>query len=509
MPIYYPSALVGLLVRLEKPVPKGMAPEDAAAEPTYSPKPVLPGKRMAEMVQVDETDPYAFVIGVQPRDVEWTEKAAREANDARVTLAWSDLPLDPRTVRSCVVQVFAGQVDASSWQQGATARNGEIVGRSVVTPTEGNLRFIGHVDEMALTSGENGAELSLRCRDFTALLLDKEIPGETLKKLNLSQPLLPAVQQVLASLPATASMPVVPDPDILAECMLAKLSAGDQRQVLGTTGASKQGSPEQSSAKVTYWDLITGLCLTAGFVPIVELYRLRIRRPLTLYTESAALAPKMVWGGNLSDLKITRKWARSALQPIEVRCADWHGKGIIVSRYPADARAEASPAGKGSTVTYRLKVVHGKAKAQCDAIAQAVYLESAQGQCEVEMTTQDMLSFPSPGESPVDLLTLHAGAPVLVVMKDVRTGQTTALFRPETVDEMQGKSPAAIAVDLQRRGVKPSVATVLATALAQGKHINAFRVQQITHKISSDDGYSCAIKCGTYLEIDPAKAGGL
>lgn len=493
MGVYYPSVAVELLLRLEE----GAGPSAVQAEQPRTGQGVpVPAGGLQQLLSVPGTDPYSHRLVFRPAAASWERNTPREADTAEVSLRWRDLPLDPRSIRSAVLLIYAGVIPAEWWSPGVSAVAESEARLSYIARSRGNLRFVGHADKWDLDAGESGDGLTFSARDFTALLIDRPVPTSVLRAVQLGAPLLQAVAEIVHSLPATQGLPVVADPDIdQAPLLLSSL-----RHVLSADG-TRGGRHGLAGEQTTYWDLVTDLCLASGVVPVVEIDQLRLRRPRTLYAGRQAGVPSMVWGANLSRLGLSRSFGRTALQPIEVRCFDPRSKRTESARFPANPRAAATPGGSGSDVTYRIKVVHGVDPARLAAIAEATYYEAAQQQLEVELETRDMSSF-GVDMREASLLGLAAGDPLNVLVRDPEQGTLQELFRPLTVAQARSWSPDQIAGELQRRGLSRTVSAAMATALRQADTLSTFRVKRASHSFDAETGYNCSISGTSFITVD-------
>lgn len=494
MPIYYPSAVVEIALRFQEPV--GQAGQQAVAR-SLDPTPQPSGQPMAEMRQDDPADPYSWRMVCQPLDARWEVNTAREADTCMVRLPFADLPFDPRSIRSAVLGLYLGTVTADDFAAGIGQRSEPAQGRrSYIRRTKENLRFLGHTDEWRLELGDNGDELTLEARDFTALLIDHPVPTDVLRSIRYGRPLDEVVAELVHSLPSCASMPVQSE-----DADDRPLEQQALRHVLGAGGKTRSG--EAKGVQTTYWDLVTDLCLLSGVVPVIVRDMLWLRSPRSLYVDRPVEAATMVWGGNIKEMRLSRRFGRTKVQPIEVRCFDPVAKITAAAKYPDEqtAKAEATPSGRGGSVTYQVKVVHGVQAAQLPRIAEALYLELAHQQLEATISTEDMASFGGDNSDP-DLLELQAGDPLNILVRDIANPNgRLPLFRPALAEEIRSSSPAELAERLRRRGMKPSVASQLALALRQASRLATFRVRSCSHKLHHEQGYSCTIETSSFAEV--------
>lgn len=496
MSVFYPATVVELHVRLEEPGRSRVV----ETPPATNAAPLPPGG-LRELLSTSATDPYSISVALVPRSVRWSVNSVRVADTAEASISWRDLPIEPRSVRSAVLLVYACALAPEDFAAGVEP-GGDGAGRrrSYCPTTRENLRFAGHVDQVRRTSGEQGDLLSLTARDFTALLIDRPVPTAVLRRINFSAPLLSVVAEIVHSLPATATMPIVADPDLLAEGIgLVPLTASSLRHALDAEGKTKIPAAIEA-AQTTYWDLITDLCVLSGVVPVVELDTLRLRKPRTVFSGTVRKAPLLVWGGNLSRFDLSRSFGRTKEEPVEVRCFDPATKTTNVARYPKDdARPKSTPSGEGSSTTYHVRVVYDVPGDRLEALAEAIYRELSVQATEVELETREVSSWEVDARE-ADLLRLVAGDPVNVYARATDGGALVPLFRQETISEFLESSPQEIAGELTRRGIRPSVAPALASALRQAEKLSVFRCQEANHDFG-EDGYKVTIKATTFATV--------
>ena len=520
MSVYYPSAVVDVALRFQEPPGQpGQAAETGKPNPTLAPP--AKGSPVAALTQTDPLDPYSLLVTFSPASVQWGSNPAREADTGSATIEFGDMPFDPRSIRSAVVSIYAGNVPADDFAAGVQGSNEPTQGRrSYVQRTRANLRFVGHVDTWDYSS--DGEQITMAARDFTGLLIDKQVPTTVLEAIQWGEPLPNVVAAVVHSFPATATMPVVWDATGPDGPQAPPMAQQMQRHVQGADG--KTPTDKAQTSETTYWDLVTDLCVVAGVVPLIYLDKLYLLQPRTLFQSTADKAPTMVWGGNIERMSISRKFGRLKTQPVEVRCFYPGEKETAFARFPESDQAEAdvqagqqikgakrastklkadgTPSGKGGSITYRVKDVShlGVTKDQLPKIAEGLYLELSHQQMEVTLDTADMASF---GQDPTsaDLLSLRAGDPVNVLVRDIRNPQgSLPLFNPVTLAAVQMMSPQELADDLVRRGIARTVAPALSRALKQSSRLSTFRTRKATHKLGTD-GYSCSVQCAAFAEI--------
>lgn len=373
-----------------------------------------------------------------PIDMEWTRNDINEADEASITLDWSDLPLDPRALRDCRVVLYCSDVRSPD-------RTLAISDRSAV-------RFIGFVDEVEVDFGEDGERLSLRCRDYTGRLIDTKLGA---KSVRVDRPLSACIREILALVPPYAG---------------AELKIEDDRPVKAATGKATWTPP----SGVSCWDAIVGLAKELGQTPRWELGRLVVSSPQPV---AAADARIVVYGDQVERMTLKRSLNPVATKRIVFRALDTGSRRVLEGVWPppGDDRGEVAytlPAGAWSSATLRDR-------------AKQVFTTWERRQVGGTFETSAMSDLDD-----ADLVGLASGDPVYLRARGV--DPTRVL----------GKSRGQLAAYLRDHGLAPTVANALAQAWSSSEDLaTLFYVIRARHRWASDDGYRLTCDFGNVIEV--------
>jgi len=404
---------------------------------------------------LDEVATYDVV----PKSVEVTANSFRQADTFGLELDYTDLPFDPRTIRSVLVAIY--MADVRDPQQ-------------VVSVTEReHLRFLGYVDEPETMLGDSGESVSLGGRDYTGLFLDYAWRDGL---INVDRPFKRVVEDIAATVPGAGGVLL----DIPAGVAAAKVSDRIGR----TQYAPREGDDA--------WTILAELCQLLGVLPVFHLDTLEVRSADTFGTNTAAF----LYGENLARLKFGRKLNEVRNRQVRVVCWDEKAREAREATWPTEpiiTGRKVSTEGKVSVetapvVTYDVAGSYGQVELR--AIAQTIYEESARQQVEGELETRDMRD----ALGLTDLTQLRNGDAILV-----------QLGRQDAREWMVGPwdMPEAEVIRRLTRGPNP-LNPDAAKALARSRKVAAslaerFYVQQATHRMSRDDGYSLTVRFINYV----------
>ena len=327
---YYPSAKLTLIVRLDEfedsavqatarksiqkpPIKlKGVKDPKGAKLPIGTdpdaPKGVsrpLVGSKNG-MAPTASSDGYTFPIsGIIPKTANLNLNGARTADTLEVSFRWADLPIDPRTVRSCAVIYYLGTVTADEYQRGIAGETRPLESSSgnfaeplnVVESewldkygvTRTNKRFQGWVDKWDVDfSDANEPLVHLTCRDNTCVLIEQDSPPQLSigSKGNIDD----AIATYLSNFPQFSGWSVEYQPHGEDTPSLGKAFtklANKGKNASAGVAPSKGGGGASAGAdtKLSVWDHITDVCRALGLMNRVEGSTIIISPALT-YTAS-------------------------------------------------------------------------------------------------------------------------------------------------------------------------------------------------------------------------------
>lgn len=291
--------------------------------PMPEPERSYPRAIVALQVDVDgEAEPLD--VAVVPRRASVTRRPHTHADTAEVEIDGTQLPFDPRSVRSLALTVHMGQgrgLHDETWRTAATRR------------------FIGFVDTHDGQQDDEDDVVRLKARDLSGPLRDaKPVPAAAVPYY--TDTLASAMQRVLDAVPGGAGLRLVFPSPADAAIPLAGLVPG--RHATGPVGLERD---------MTAWavlEYVAGLC---NRLLNVFLDELRVASPADSYASEAAPRASLVYGqkeANLLRLGSTKKFQRNR-RGIRVVGWDPEARARLEADYPPDDqvpnRNRTAPAG--------------------------------------------------------------------------------------------------------------------------------------------------------------------
>lgn len=436
------------------------------------------------------------------------ERAGLNApNTFSITMNYTDAPFDPRSIRSCGVELMIGVIPPEQAYQGLelgqTRGDGSLVstiGDQADGSIYGATRIVGFVDEWTVKYSGDGDVITLEGRDMSAPLRDLKLnPGDS---IDLSLPLDEGIQELLDTVSPTTSGVVV-------------RYAGDGQPPVPSGAAPHRRRPRRGKVarrsrrgdeEMTLWDHITDVCAAVGMIPLVKDFEVVVSEARTLYSTSDAL--RMVYGKNLDSLEFTRRLAGIKVPTIEVRCYDqsigrtrWarypvrrgeRASGILgVTNPPSPLRAnEITPSGANPTESIRTKTVSGVTDTKVlERIARNAFEQIGRQEIEGQFSTYEVSTF---GHDPfeVDLLDARPADPVEVLI----VAATSEDGPISTLADLQAFTRARRKQYLASLGWDDSVAARFAALQDANGFQSVFRIQDL--RIDFDNSEGIKIGCG-------------
>lgn len=552
---YYPSAKVRLVVRFDEFGDPGVQAEakkvftkapikmtgtaDKTAQLEATPDPDAPsGVNRLKLVpksgppglaqtQDRSTDKQTFSVGgIIPKQANLGLNGVRQADTLSVTIKFIDLPIDPRVVRSCAIEFYLGTVSAHDFHRGVQGISRTATGEPLnVVPDKyvdndgqqrTNLRFQGWVDEWTVVWDEdNEPAVKLECRDNTTLLIEQEHPPKMF--IDMKLPIDEAVAKYLANFPQFAGLSVEyrpANPDGGIPKLEDKLAKTAFRPNLGPV-ASKGGAAT-SGSKTSVWDYLTDVAGSIGHLIRMDgtVIVLQVARAYlgTEYTgrpddpfngrsaKRRAVAPsarRFIYGRNVSSMKISRKFAKSAPSNIEVRSYHAKRKNVLVARFPlAGDTVQGPQPGDGKEQKWRVFTVSGIDDPKTlRIIAQTVHESISRNELTVGIRTRNLASFGGANLDP-DLLDMHPGDTVeLYVNRD--EDETNTTNKIETLLLAQQRLREFMAA----LGYEGEFADAYAKAYTASGFQTAFKVRTLGFDWSIEDGVVVDVQAINYITV--------
>jgi len=377
----------------------------------------------------------------------------RQAGKFNLTFDFRDLPLDPRMIRACGVEVYLGAVPAQDFAYGITGDTDPVTGqRTSILATAKNgfprtedMLLVGTVDTWAVEHGETSSEVTIEGRDLRGIFLDAKCPVDKLETLDLRKPITEVVKDILGLVPAELGFRV----EVRGEDFLG--SEPSPADVEGLTRVRKGADGKQTKSKppgsetLGYWDIITRYCQLCGCIPYFTGNVLFIRPARQIfdvvdatneYTEThtpfADGRPRLskqerpngtvgyvervvrllIYGQNLSKLSFERKYAGTNVPLVEVVSLDDAQRGagkLLVAQWPPAGSRSAEL--KGTSEKVRISYPGIRDQKRLEQIAQGIYEEIGRSEMGGSCETKDLCSFGGDNADP-DMLRLRPAAAV-------------------------------------------------------------------------------------------------
>lgn len=381
-------------------------------------------------------------LAVIPLSCEWEVSPADQADEATVTLSFDALPLDPRTLRSARLLIYAA--DVLDPRVDLSVSNDQLV------------RFVGHVDEPQVRLDDRGGEIVLSARDYSGRLIAAPWMGHPVA---ISRPLSRVIRGVIE------------DAGVVGYRDL-QISTPDGDPDLGRELGKRQWTPGGRSA----WDVINELARLAGMEARFELDALVLRRPTRVQDRSIAA---FLYGDNVERLTLRRNLNPVARQAVKVRAFDAGARRVREVTWPRDGQA---PGG-----TLNLTLPQG-AWSERTLLRWAEGYYNALGQEEMRGRLETVVMRDRPDDDATDLMALRSG--------DI----LSVRIRSEQADRVAGMSRGQLMAYLRSQGLAPSVAEALAEAWLDAETLaTTYAVSRVHHRLDHEAGYSASIDFRTFL----------
>jgi hypothetical protein len=483
--------------------------------------------------QDSSADKFTHLIGaIVPKTATWNQNGARTSDQLTLEIPFRDLPFDPRVIRSCAVEYYLGTVTADDFaagQQGITradvngndTANGaeplHVCPDSYVDPNgtqRTNLRFEGWVDEWSNDWPEDGEPMiSLECRDNLTLLIDQIAPPKLV--IAAKDPIDKAVATYLSNFPQCEGLTVEYRPsDEEPPTLDASLAKTAFKPELGPSPAKGGASGELKA-----WDYITDVCGALGLICRLEGTNLIIQRARTLTSSNTdqrsddpfkprnlpsgtADKRRMIYGRNINQMIVKRKYGKGSPQNVEVRCYMPRRKKTLVARYPTESDKKvvgsAKPGdGRNDQKWLVWRVAGIENEDTLKNIAQTIYESVGRNEITVSISTKNLASFGGSNTDP-DILDMRAGDSIDVfVNRDLENDEFSTITTIEQILLIQNKAKEF----LMNAGYGADIAQAYADAYSQNGFQTTLRVKNSRYDWSTDTGVKISIDAINYVEI--------
>ncbi len=546
--VWHPACKVRFQIRVEDfaddaPVPAALTVAEGGIESFGKGQVTPPGTRTPAAEEFKELGfdivPYACNI---------ERKSYRDADEIRITIPLSKLPFDPRVIRAATVQIFGGVLDPLQYRDSFDSRKELLLEDAQASGTSNQL-FGGFVDDWEIEMGDHNT-LQVTARDPTSIFVDSELPENALNDLPKTSSIAVAIRQIISGsesgkhkgLEAAKGIRIVVETSTPLPTF-AEIKPPNWFDSNCKVKKGKKRSPNDAQ-KMSYWDMITDLCTSAGFIVFVRLPNSKndararsrgllpapemvITDPRTYYKESTNYGDEKVstdqvrtflYGINLDQLKLRRKYGGVKVPTIELRAFDVRNGKRIRGRFPRRV-VNNKPAVSGTGESEEVQVYHMReivgpnAQARLDDAAASIYQQLARGEFEVQLKTKALAALPrnldpdgvsrrtttQAQSMDADMFQMDAGQPIIVGV-DRALPEADRMSDPTAFEDTLG--PARVSQILK---VSPSIpnelATNIADAMASPFIQKEFRVSKLTMTWAHDRGWEFEIHALNYLDV--------
>ena len=548
--VYYPGCAVVFTLRFDELLLNGKVPPPKNAQELATPgiNDIIgpPSPKIALLSGA--ADRLSKKVGVIPKTASFELPGYRQAPKFNMTLAWRDLPLDPRAVRALGVEIYVGSLSADQFSRNMLFKDSPGLAASLLTSPD-NLILAGTCDSIDTGFDEHGSVLTLEGRGLQGIFLDARIHNESLLDLPVVQPIGALVEALLAragmggkvpvEVEAATEWPGGKEPQVATQDVVTRVNKGRD-------GNKAEMPTKGDSSTILFWDLVVNFCFLVGAVPYFEGHTLRIRPAVNLYQRQAQAKlgktpflnskprtvrtdkgseqfslRRMVYGSNLLNFRLSRKLAGSSKLPtIRVVCndpdAETPGKGQVLEAQwpPKDAEdkqktSSVAPNGGESKEELMTIPVYGiKDITRLTQIAHALYEEICRNEISGSASTKDLASLGG-GNGDTDLLRLRPGDPVEFLV------DATGLrgFPPIVSDAnlLASQSPEeATRLLAEQLGDRDLAALIVGTSRGQFQGLqDFFHVQTVKYGWAVESGIAVDFDFQNYVEARYEDATGL
>lgn len=542
---YYPGARVSLVVRFDDPkrrrfnrnpttLPvtrlKNKFPQVLNLESQPDGKIVLvpkgsnvkPSNLMPSSLAIGGDALTQVVGGIIPMRASLSINGIRTAATLTLEIAFSDLPVEPRMVRGIAVDFYLGTITSTEFARGIAGETREEGGGAPVPlniiPTEyldgfgrkrTNLRFSGWVDEWEVVWSDSAPIVRLQCRDNSSLLLDTEAPP--MLAIDPKIPLDQAFAKYLSVFPQFAGISIQYLPKGIEAPIYAKASQ--------KTAYKTQFGPPSITGGGKVLDYLSDIASHLGLVARFDgtTSTLIIQQPRTIYGNNypkreddvfgrtlghgRALPFRLfVWGRNISEMSMKRKFTVAGPTTIEVRSYSTKLKRYLITRYPV--QKERMERGLPGTLLPDEKISQFFYPGIQDmptlrAIAQSVYEQLGRNEIELFVRTRDLGSFGGSALDP-DLLDCKAGD---TIQFEVTDDDGTADTLIQSGIERDLITEAAAALYMRKRGYSEDFSIAYGKARVNAPLQPYFRVKRLEFTWDIEKGIDIGVQAMNYIEV--------
>jgi len=416
-----------------------------------------------------------------------------EADTFSARIDYKSFPFDPRCIRALGVTVCMED------RKEVFKRTNNL---SLIVPSKENIIFQGFADEGSVEFDDETRSVNIDGRDFTSLFID--VKRFNSSPISLSKPIDQIIQALILEQESTENITVenrtgepLPTLSELAPDFNAKTSVKNQKR------------------KEKYWDIMQDILRRVGLLGFIEVDKFVIAKPQNIYEKKEI--KQFIYGGNVKDLKYTRKLGRSKNYNVKINSINIPEKRVEEVKIPEEATnpdfirnfgnsvitipqldkdgKKITPEKPADYLTFPVKDISNKE--QLIKIGESVYEELSRQQIEGSLTTYEM-EIPeedATGARPVGFNQIKNGTAIKIYMSQSELKQISS-----------ESSEAEKRRFLIRRGYPNNVASAFANSLSR---INtAFYTKSVTFEIDQDNGFEMSINFINFIDLDSQILGG-
>jgi hypothetical protein len=551
--LFYPSVTCNLTLRFDETLAVNTVPNAPAANaqegsvPGQTAEDPAPGTRESEPgdarpgdtieditaptdtistpVLLPKGDAFTQIMARIPIKGSFELPGLRDAGKFNLEFDFRDVPIDPRVLRTVVVDIHLGAVSDENFAAGmggAVDANEQRLSilrqkRSEVITNVGTQLLVGIADRMHVRHGAKGSTVTLAGRDLRGVLLDAKIPVKKIRQVDLTKPIHEVVTNILATITtddrllfdASADEREWPEGRIPSPADAEGLT----RVRRGADGGGANSTPA-GGAEISYWDLITQYCSLVGGIPHFVGTVLWIRPAHSIFkrvldetvpTPFAGAEPRqvgaeqlrvrrLVYGRDLDNLEFERSFGGQNVPLIKAVSIDDTKRGkekLLIAQWPPKGSEAAKL--KADNEVLRIPVPGVKSLEQLEQVARELYEEIGRGEIGGKASTKNLASFGGDNSDP-DMLRLRPTAAVQFLV-DARALSSNAPLVSELNQHDQRSFEEEVAHLTERLG-DPVFARVL-VAVSRGsiaKALDFFRVNNVR--------YTWALSTGIAIDFD-------
>lgn len=439
-----------------------------------------------------------------------------EADTFEIMLDYKAFPFDPRAIRSVDISVHMENMESLYDEFGAP---------NVIEPTEDNVIFKGFADQERMNFDDSTRSITLRGRDYTSLFIDSKVLKPDL--INLALPLTTILQMIIASTPGAIGTPGKNDGITLEnrlppnKVIPIPASIVEELSTLGTKHNPKQGQ--------SYWDVIQELVSKMALIAYIEIDKLVLTDPRTLYDPEKAV--QFIYGKNIKNFEMQRNMGRqkgfnvivrsiigkkveTVRIPRDAKNLAIAGKDVEVQKFAAGGTPLAVAAAKNNPNPAKLQATpepapfisfvlnNVKSRSSLIDYGEKVFEEISRQQIEGKITTMDMLApagrqtLASWGIQKFDVLKIRNGTPIKIFID-----------HPD-INKIQQETTIPNRVKyLLTRGYDVAIANALATSISKFK--TPFYTRAVTFTMDQQSGFMCDIDFINFIETNTNELAGV